>query len=341
MPSPGLSEIVTTTLRNRSKKLADNMLRNNGVMTRLNARGNVKPFDGGRTIVQELEYANNSTYKRYSGYEVLNIQPSDVFTAAEYPIRQAAVAVSISGLEMLQNSGRERVIDLLESRIKNAEKTFMNGLSYDFYSDGSQTGQIGGLQFLVASSPGTGIVGGIDRATWSFWQNQVFAATATGGAAISASNAYSYMLQLYTKLVRQQDRPDLWLASDVAWRAYNESLHAIQRITSTDNDLAKAGFMNLKFMDSDVVLDGGFQGTTTDGNNFGSGGAGAVGGIPSAVNFYALNTDYIFWRPHKDRNMVPLDPDRYSVNQDAMVKLIGVAGNMTMSNGFLQGVMTV
>jgi len=117
MASPGLSEIVTTTLRNRSKKLADNMLRNNGVMTRLNSRGNVKPFDGGRTIVQELEYANNSTYKRYSGYEVLNIQPSDVFTAAEFPIRQAAVAVSISGLEMLQNSGRERVIDLLESRI--------------------------------------------------------------------------------------------------------------------------------------------------------------------------------------------------------------------------------
>jgi hypothetical protein len=272
--------------------------------------------------------------------EVLNIQPSDVFTAAEFPIRQAAVAVSISGLEMLQNSGRERVLDLLESRIKNAEKTFMNGLSYDFYSDGSQTAQIGGLQFLVASSPSTGIVGGIDRATWSFWQNQVFAATATGGAAISAANAYSYMLQLYTKLVRQQDRPDLWLASDVAWRAYNESLHAIQRITSTDNDLAKAGFMNLKFMDSDVVLDGGFQGTTSDGNNFGAAGIGAVGGIPSAVNFYALNTDYIYWRPHKDRNMVPLDPDRFSVNQDAMVKLIGVAGNMTVSNSFLQGVMT-
>lgn len=340
MPSPGLSEIVTTTLRNRSKKLADNMLRNNGVLTRLNARGNVKPFDGGRTIVQELEYANNSTYKRYSGYEILNIQPSDVFTAAEFPIRQAAVAVSISGLEMLQNSGRERVIDLLESRIKNAEKTMQNGLSYDFYSDGSQPGQIGGLQFLVSSTPSTGTVGGIDRATWTFWQNQVYSATTNGGSPLSSANVYSYMLALYTRLIRQQDRPDLIMASDLGWRAYNESLHAIQRITSTDNDVAKAGFMSLKFMDSDVVLDGGFQGTTTDGNNFGPGGAGAVGGIPSAVNFYFLNTDYIYWRPHRDRNMVPLDPDRFSVNQDAMVKLIGVAGNMTISNSFLQGVLT-
>lgn len=340
MASPGLSEIVTTTLRNRTKKLADNMLRNNGALVRLNSRGNVKPFGGGRTIVQELEYANNTTYKRYSGYEVLNIQPSDVFTAAEFAIRQAAVAVSISGLEMLQNSGREAVIDLLESRIKNAEKTFMNGLAYDVYSNGSQTGQIGGLQYLVASSPSTGVIGGIDRATWSFWQNIVYSAATNGGAALTSANAYSYMLALYTQLIRQQDRPDLILASDAAWRAYNESLHAIQRITSTDTDVAKAGYMSVKFMDSDVVLDGGFQGTTTDGNNFGSSGAGAVGGMPSGVHFYFLNTNYIYLRPHRDRNMVPLDPDRFSVNQDAMVKLVGWAGNMTLSNAFLQGVMT-
>ena len=38
--------------------------------------------------------------------------------------------------------------------------------------------------------------------------------------------------------------------------------------------------------------------------------------------------------------MVPLDPDRFSVNQDAMVKLIAFAGNMTLSNRFLQGVIT-
>ena len=47
---------------------------------------------------------NKLTYKRYSGYETLNISPSDVFTGAEFNYAQAAVAVSISGLEMLQNS---------------------------------------------------------------------------------------------------------------------------------------------------------------------------------------------------------------------------------------------
>lgn len=55
MPSPNLSEIVTTTLRNRSGKLADNVTRNNALLNRLKERGKAKPFSGGRTIVQELE----------------------------------------------------------------------------------------------------------------------------------------------------------------------------------------------------------------------------------------------------------------------------------------------
>ena len=113
MASPNLSEIVTTTLRNRSGKLADNVTKNNALLTRLKGRDKVKPVSGGRTIVQELEYAENSTYKRYSGYVLLDIQPSDVFTAAEFNYAQAAVAVSISGLEQLQNAGENQGVRLL------------------------------------------------------------------------------------------------------------------------------------------------------------------------------------------------------------------------------------
>ena len=110
---PNLSEIVTTTLRNRTGELADNMSRNNAALLRLSRRGNLKTFSGGRTIVQELNYADNQTYQWYSGYQTLNIAPSQVFSAAEYPIRQAAVAVSISGLEELQNSDEALLQNLL------------------------------------------------------------------------------------------------------------------------------------------------------------------------------------------------------------------------------------
>jgi hypothetical protein len=57
MAFPNLSEIVTTTLRNRTGELADNFTRNNAVIRRLKTRGRIKTFSGGRTIVQELAYA--------------------------------------------------------------------------------------------------------------------------------------------------------------------------------------------------------------------------------------------------------------------------------------------
>ena len=67
---------------------------------------------------------------------------------------------------------------------------------------------------------------------------------------------------------------------------------------------------------------------------------GGVGGDAPTNTMFFLNTNFIHWRPHRDRNMVPLDPDRFATNQDAMVKLIGLAANMTLSNASLQSVLT-
>ena len=54
---------------------------------------------------------------------------------------------------------------------------------------------------------------------------------------------------------------------------------------------------------------------------------------------YFLNTDFIFWRWHPDRNMVPME-NKTSINQDAMVVPLLFAGNLTMSNADNQGVLT-
>ena len=319
--SPNLSEIMTTTLQNRSATLSDNVSKNNALLGRLREKGKVRPFTGGRNIVEELEYAENTTFRRYTGYEVLNIQPSDVFTAAEFDIRQAAVVVSVSGLEMLQNSGEEAIIPLVEKRIDNAERTLMNNISLDVYSDGTADNgkQIGGLQLLVADDPTTGTVGGINRASWSFWRNQVLDISNAGLGTPSTANIQTAMNRLYLACSRGNDSPDLIVADNTMFRLYWESLQAIQRVTSEKE--ANAGFNSIKYMNADVVFDGG------------------LGGGAPANKMYFLNTNYIYFRPHKDRNFVPLEPDRFSVNQDAMVKLIAFAGNLTLSNASLQGVL--
>jgi hypothetical protein len=320
MASPNLSEIVTTTLYNRSKKLADNVSKNNVLLSRLEKKGKKRPFSGGRQIIQEIEYGENATFGWYSGYDPLNISPSDVFTAAVYDIKQASVAVSISGLEELQNSGEEQMIDLLDGRITNAEKTMRNQMSASVYGDGTAAGgkAIGGLQLLVADA-GTGTVGGINSTTWAFWANLAADATTDYGAAVTSANILSYMNRLWLQLVRGTDKPDLICADNNYYRAYMEALQPNQRFTSAD--MAEAGFESLKYMSADVVFDGGMQGAAP------------------ANHMYFLNTDYFYIRPHTKREYVPLSPDRFSTNQDAMVKLIGWAGNMTTSGRKFSGVL--
>ena len=263
---------------------------------------------------------SNKNDQRYSGYELLNVSPSDVISASEYDWKQASVAVTISGLEQYQNSGEDAIIDLLESRISNAEKTMRNNLSADMYSDGTASSgkQVGGLQLLVADVPTSGTVGGINRASYTFWRNQAFQATSDGGSAASATNIQRYMNTLYQRTTRQTDKVDLIIADTNYYNFYLNSLQAIQRITS--DEMASAGFQSLKYMGADVVFDGGIG-----------------GGCPSN-HMYFLNTDYLMWRPHKDRNMVP-SGDVRSINQDASVNLILWMGNMTASNCQLQGVL--
>ena len=55
MAAPNLSEIVTTTLKNRRRKLADNVLEHNPLLRYLNRSGNVDTADGGESLVEELE----------------------------------------------------------------------------------------------------------------------------------------------------------------------------------------------------------------------------------------------------------------------------------------------
>ena len=81
-PNSNFSEVVVTTLRNRQKQIADNVSNGNALLQRLMQKGNISLKDGGRTIVRELDYAENATFSFYSNYETLNVASSDVLSAA-------------------------------------------------------------------------------------------------------------------------------------------------------------------------------------------------------------------------------------------------------------------
>ena len=313
MAFPNVSDIITTTIESRTKKIADNVTKNNALLMRLSQKGKMRTFSGGRLIYEELSFAENGNAGWYSGYDLLPVAAQDVLSAAQYDIKQAACPVVISGLEMLQNAGPEQMIDLLAARIDVAESTMKNLVAGGIYSDGTGSGgkEITGLNAAVPFDPTTGVYGGIDRVTWTFWRSKLrnVAVTTTIQADMNA---------LWAQLVRGADRPDLIPMDNVVWSAYLASLQAQQRFTQAET--GQLGFPTLKYMDADVVLDGG------------------IGGFCPAGTAFMLNTDYIRFRPHSARNFVPLSPNkRYSINQDAEVQILAWAGNLTTCGAQFQG----
>jgi hypothetical protein len=320
MAFPNVSDIVATTIQNRSRQIADNVTKNNAILAKLNQRGNVKTISGGNVIFEELSFAENANGGFYSGYDLLPVAAQDVISAAEFQIKQYAVPVVMSGLEMLQNSGKEQFIDLLEARLNVAESTMMNELSQSIYSNGTGSGgkEVTGLDAGVPSDPTTGTYGGIDRATWTFWRSKLYDFSTSAGGNASAANIQAGMNNLWAQTTRGSDRVDLIVLDTNYWSFYLASLQAQQRFTSPDT--GNLGFPSIKFMDADVVLDGG------------------IGGFCPANTGFFLNTKYLKWRPHKDRNMVPLSPNRrYAINQDAEVQILAWAGNLTCSGAQFQG----
>ena len=317
-PNSTFTELVSTTFRNHDKEIRDNVSKHNALLRRLTAKGKVRIEDGGTSIVTPLDYAENGTYQRYSGYDTLNISASDVISAAEYAWKQVAVNVVASGLELRNNAGEQRIINLTKARVNNAIRTFKNGMSGDLYSDGTASNQIGGLQALV-SDAGTGTVGGINSSTFTFWKNKVQSAAAPlqGGAGItvSATTMESLMLPLWLALTRGDDMPDMIVMDNSYFTFFEQSQTSIKRYN--DKDSADAGFVSIKYKGADVFFDGG-------------------SGIPTA-HAYFLNTDFLELVVHRDANMTVMD-QRQSVNQDAVVIPVLWQGNLVTSNRSLQGV---
>ena len=311
------TDILATTIEARSRRIADNVTNNNAILARLSQRGRINTFSGGHKIIEELSFAENGNSGWYSGYDLLPVGTQDVIGAAEFNIRQAAVPVVMSGLEDLQNAGREQMIDLMEGRMQVAEATMSNLIADGLYSDGTAASgkQLEGLEAALPLANTTGTYGGIDRAAYTVWRHAI-------NDAGDASTIQVDMNDLWAQLVRGADRPDLIPMDAVVWGAYVASLQAQQRFTSPG--VGNLGFPTIKYMDADCVLDGGIYDFSRT-------------GAPTGTAFF-LNTKYIRYRPHSRRNMVSLSPNRrYAINQDAEVQILAWAGNLTSCGNKFQG----
>jgi hypothetical protein len=306
-----IDSLLATTMDYYRPKMEDNVHTANPFFYWLTRNDKKKKQDGGANILVPVRYGKNTTVGSYSGYDNIDVSPQDGHTIAVYPWRQIAGSISIARIEERKNSGRSKVISLLQSKIEQAEESMKEEFNRLSFLDGTGNGgkDIFGLNLLVEDG-GTWLsdVAGISRLAESWWRNKWVSMTGQS----FATTGLNFMRTMYNDCSKGNIHPDLILTTQTVYEYYEKLLAANERFIDTRS--GDAGFQNLLFKASVMMYDT---------------------YVPSQAMFF-LTSDYIEWYVDTETDFITTPFERPS-NQDAKVSQILVYGNVTMSNCARQG----
>src|SRR5262245_51141382 len=310
MAEPTVNQLVATTIANYHRQFADNVSNSNAITALLRMGDRIRTVDGGKNIACPLAYAEE-TFAWYSGTELLSRATNETISEADFEPANAVASVTLSGPDLAKNRGRERILNLLEGKLDNAEATMKNNITKAVYGDGTVAKSFAGLKAFITDD-GTGIVGGINATTWAFWKNQFQSIARATGLQYPALKAG--MNALWMKLIRGTEHPDLVVADAEIYSTYESGLQENQRYA--DARLGALGFETLKYKSAAMVFDGAATGL--------SGG-------------YMINTKYLKFEVYSGRNFEQLDLPDQSPDMDAVTRHIAFMGALTLSNRSMQG----
>jgi len=176
---PGISitdqydALLTTTLKNYRRKMVDQIFEMMNFLNWLRKGDRVRKVDGGESIIEHLMYGKNDTVKFYSGYENLLTTPQEGMTVAKYDWKEIGGTISISRKEQRQNSGKARLLNLLEQKTKQTEMSVRDEVSSKIFADiaSEPSKDITGLFLHANDNPSSTTVGGINGSTYAWWRN--------------------------------------------------------------------------------------------------------------------------------------------------------------------------
>ena len=324
--NPSFDALVSTTIKNYRPKLIENLMTHEAFFWLLREKGMVVEEDGSRGIVQPLLYGENDTVKSYSGWDLLDITPQEGISAAEYDWKFLATSITINGEEEFRNSGsKTRVIELLKTKVKQAELSLQLKLNEMLFSDGQGNAgkDIMGLGGAVEEGSSWGTYGGINRTTHAFWRNQWIdgSGAAYGSGDFDASVDVTFggliaMRKMFNNVSIGKVRPDVILTTQDIVEQY-EAIVEGDKLRVTSNALADAGFRSVEFKGVPMVYDS---------------------DCPAGY-IYFLNAEFMKFVVGKGRNFKSTDFMRPQ-NQDAKSSLILLAANLVSSKSDVQGVIT-
>ncbi len=315
---PFIDTINTAIREIYMPQVTDNIFLSNPLLALLMKQS--KAQNGGLQLRVPIEYVDEGNSQgSYSGYEVLNTEQPDILTTALYDWVQMYAAINISGRDEHMNTGTDGIIDLIETRMKNAEKRLKKVFTDDLFAaaGANASDEISSLNDIIAVDRS---LGGIDSTTYTWWDGKTKANAAADYPELIAPTDTDYLIKdmanVYNQAADGADTPNLIITTDEVMEAYEHIVGEKGRWEGAST-LADHGWTVFKYKGTQMVAD---KSCTT--------------GV-----MYFLNTRYLFFKHHPKRNF-SFEPFRKPVNQDTMVAFIFWMGQFVCSQPRRQGSLT-
>lgn len=254
----------------------DNIFKDSAFLASLRTMNAVQRQNGGERIRAPLMYQKNQTIKSYSGEETLNTSLQDGFTTAFYEWRELGGTIGITRKEERQNSGESAILDLLQSKIKQAEMSMREEINRQLlqgtvssatFVPGNSGKDLNPAGYFLrkanATDPTTGgNVGNIAGATYDWWRHKT-AVASTGSP--DTGNSFALSVTTYAGLKAALKRmyntcargsggpPNLIVADQTTFETYENALD--QQVRYTNTTLADMGFDNIKLRGATMIWD--------------------------------------------------------------------------------------
>lgn len=322
MADPNLGQVAASVWDNViGKKPSNAIFTSRALFYLLTEKGFKQKSGGGKTFEFSVEYAENSTFKSYGELEQLDVTRIDVFDAAQFSPKIAAGTVVYSELEKLRAAGGSEKFDLLAEKLENGKNTHISNINRMCFSDGTGNGSkdFGGLQLLISTTPTTGTVGGINRATFTFWRNRQASGALT---ATAFDNLRSTMRSIFNQcsLGGLQKQPTFWITTRTVFEGYESLLVANERYDTEDKKKhGDAGFNN------DILTFKGAKGSYDE-------------DAPTGNLYFGNSEDLKI--TYYAGGWMKMYPEVDPANQLSNVHKVATFGNMTISNPRHTGVVS-
>jgi hypothetical protein len=314
----GVDVVTAISRRFILPDIADNVYNSNPAFFRLN-KMNKKMVQGGTQIELPVMYSRFAAGGWYTGFDALNVSPSDTVKNAAFDWKQGYVPVTVDGRTLVRADSPQAVARFLSFYFGQAEMELAEIIGSALWATNPPTNQPDSIPVAVDNGTLAATYGGLTRSSNTFWNGQIDNATTT--------LSFAAMQTMFGNATFGGRHPTIIITDQ---HEYNTFIGLFSGTTyfergpaGYDEVLAQGGWTNALFNNIPCVVDSHVP------TGLGAAGAGTH-------SMYFLNENFIYLIVAQGVDF-KLEDFITPVNQDAMVSKLYWMGDLCMNNLQTQG----